>query len=128
VTFHRNFPAEKVPSKVTIRIFLPVIYTRINYLSWPDPALVTPRSSPRARHPALVTPRSSTLHVDATTPACSIQQYNPNASTWITELFNGGAVRVKNGFAELPTRPGLGVELNEKVAAQHPYQPVNRPN
>jgi hypothetical protein len=33
-----------------------------------------------------------------------------------------------NGFAELPNRPGLGVELNEKVAAQHPYQPANRPN
>jgi galactonate dehydratase len=70
----------------------------------------------------------ASLHVDATTPACTIQEYNPNPSPWITELFNGGAVQVKNGFAELPNRPGLGVELNEKVAAQHPYQPVNRPN
>jgi len=26
----------------------------------------------------------------------------------------------------LPTRPGLGVTLNEKVAAQHPYKPANR--
>ena len=44
------------------------------------------------------------------------------------EPFNGGAVNVKDGFAELPDRPGLGVDLNEKVAAEHPYKPVNRPN
>ena len=37
-------------------------------------------------------------------------------------------MKVKDGYAELPDRPGLGANLNEKVAAQHPYQPVNRPN
>ena len=70
----------------------------------------------------------ASLHVDATTPACTIQEYNPNNTPWIRDLFNGGAVQVKEGFAELPSRPGLGVDLNEKVAAQHPYKPVNRPN
>src|SRR6185503_16339459 len=70
----------------------------------------------------------ASLHVDATTPACTIQEYNPNSAPWIRDLFNGGAVQVKEGFAELPSRPGLGVDLNEKVAAQHPYKPVNRPN
>ncbi|MBI3695845.1 MAG: D-galactonate dehydratase [Acidobacteria bacterium] len=70
----------------------------------------------------------ASLHVDATTPAATIQEYSPNRAPWIQELFNGGAVKVKDGYAELPDRPGLGVDLNEKVAAQHPYQPVNRPN
>ena len=70
----------------------------------------------------------ASLHVDATTPACTIQEYNPNNTPWIRDLFNGGAVQVKEGFAELPSRPGLGVDLNEKVASQHPYKPVNRPN
>jgi galactonate dehydratase len=70
----------------------------------------------------------ASLHVDATTPACTIQEYNPNLAPWVLELFNGGAAQVKTGFAELPSRPGLGVELNEKVAAEHPYKPVNRPN
>ena len=70
----------------------------------------------------------ASLHVDATTPACTIQEYNPNNTPWIRDLFNGGLVQVKEGFAELPSRPGLGVDLNEKVAAQHPYKPVNRPN
>jgi L-alanine-DL-glutamate epimerase-like enolase superfamily enzyme len=70
----------------------------------------------------------ASLHVDATTPACTIQEYNPNSAPWIRDLFNGGAVQVKEGFAELPSRAGLGVDLNEKVAALHPYKPVNRPN
>ncbi|MBM3724834.1 MAG: hypothetical protein FJW40_05365 [Acidobacteria bacterium] len=69
----------------------------------------------------------ASLHVDATTPASTIQEYNPNRQPWVAELFNGGAVRVKDGFAELPDRPGLGVDLNEKVAAAHPYKPVTRP-
>jgi galactonate dehydratase len=69
----------------------------------------------------------ASLHVDATTPACTIQEYNPRPEQWIKDLFYGGAVVVKDGFAELPDRPGLGVDLDEKVAAAHPYKPVNRP-
>ena len=70
----------------------------------------------------------ASLHVDATTPACTIQEYNPRSDQWIQDLFYGGAVKVKDGFADLPDRPGLGVDLDEKVAAKHPYKPVNRPN
>jgi galactonate dehydratase len=69
----------------------------------------------------------ASLHVDATTPASTIQEYNPRREQWIQDLFNGGAVKIKDGFAELPDRPGLGVQLNEEVAAKHPYQPANRP-
>jgi len=70
----------------------------------------------------------ASLHVDATTPAATIQEYSPRNAPWLQDLFYGGAVKIKDGYAELPDRPGLGVDLNEKVAAQHPYQPVNRPN
>ncbi len=69
----------------------------------------------------------ASLHVDATTPACTIQEYNPRNEQWIQDLFFGGAVKVKDGYADLPDRPGLGVDLDEKVAAKHPYKPVNRP-
>jgi galactonate dehydratase len=69
----------------------------------------------------------ASLHVDATTPACTIQEYNPRREQWIQDLFYGGAVQVNNGFAELPERAGLGVDLDESVAAKHPYQPVTRP-
>ena len=69
----------------------------------------------------------ASLHVDATTPSCAIQESTLNKNPWVKDLFDGGAVVVNNGYAELPSRPGLGVTLNEKVAAQHPYKPVNRP-
>jgi len=69
----------------------------------------------------------ASLHVDACTPACTIQEYHPRPDAWIKDLFYGGAVVVKNGYAELPERPGLGVDLDEKVAAKHPYKPVVRP-
>src|SRR5580700_7758284 len=68
----------------------------------------------------------ASLHVDATTPACSIQEYAPKTDPWVRDLFSGGAVKINKGFAELPDRPGLGVQLDEKVAAAHPYKPVTR--
>jgi galactonate dehydratase len=68
----------------------------------------------------------ASMHVDATTPACTIQEYNPRNDQWVKDLFKGGAMKVKDGYAELPDRPGLGVELDEAVAAKRPYKAVNR--
>ena len=68
----------------------------------------------------------ASIHVDATTPNSTIQEYSPGKPGWVRDLFNGAELKVVNGFVELPVRPGLGVELNEQVAAAHPYQPVNR--
>lgn len=70
----------------------------------------------------------ASLHVDACTPNCVIQEMAERREAWIKELFYGGAVVIKDGYAALPDKPGLGVDLNEKVAAQHPYKPVNREN
>ena len=42
------------------------------------------------------------------------------------DLHEGMIPIIKNGFCELPDRPGLGTVLNEKVAATRPYQPINR--
>jgi L-alanine-DL-glutamate epimerase-like enolase superfamily enzyme len=33
-------------------------------------------------------------------------------------------IEVRNGYAELPTAPGLGVELKLDVIEQYPYQPL----
>jgi len=68
----------------------------------------------------------ASLHVDATTPSSTIQESTISKDQWKKDLFDGGAVVVTNGYAELPARPGLGVTLNEKVAAQHPYKAVTR--
>jgi galactonate dehydratase len=69
----------------------------------------------------------ASLHVDASTPSAVIQESTLNRTAWIEELFDGTGPRISNGYAELPSRPGLGVRLNEKVAAAHPYKPTNRP-
>jgi L-alanine-DL-glutamate epimerase-like enolase superfamily enzyme len=68
----------------------------------------------------------ASLHVDATTPAASIQESTLARTDWVADLFEHTGPEIHNGYAELPTRPGLGVTLNEKVAAQHPYKPATR--
>jgi galactonate dehydratase len=69
----------------------------------------------------------ASLHVDATTPSAVIQESTLRRTDWVQDLFDGAGPQIKNGYAELPARPGLGVTLNEKVAAAHPYKPTNRP-
>jgi L-alanine-DL-glutamate epimerase-like enolase superfamily enzyme len=69
----------------------------------------------------------ASLHVDATTPSAVIQESTLDRNGWVEELFGGAGPEIRNGYAELPSRPGLGVTLNEKIAAQHPYKPTNRP-
>jgi L-alanine-DL-glutamate epimerase-like enolase superfamily enzyme len=69
----------------------------------------------------------ASLHVDATTPSAVIQESTLTRTGWIQDLFEGAGPEIKDGYAELPTRPGLGVTLDEKVAAAHPYKPTNRP-
>jgi galactonate dehydratase len=68
----------------------------------------------------------ASLHVDATTPSAAIQEYTLNRTGWVQELFGGAGPVIKDGYAELPSRPGPGVTLDEKVAAAHPYKPSNR--
>ena len=69
----------------------------------------------------------ASLHVDATTPSAAIQEYTLNRTAWVEELFGGTGPVIQGGYAELPSKPGLGVTLDEKVAAAHPYKPTNRP-
>lgn len=69
----------------------------------------------------------ASLHIDACTPNCVIQETIRQREQWLLDLFYGDEAVIKNGYAELPEKPGLGCEFDESVAAQHPYQPVNRP-
>ena len=68
----------------------------------------------------------ASLHVDAATPNSAIQESTISNQQWMTDLFNGSVIEIKGGYAALPSKPGLGVTLNEEVAAKHPYKPVNR--
>ncbi len=42
------------------------------------------------------------------------------------DMHEGMVPIVKDGFCELPDRPGLGTVLNEEVAAKRPYEPITR--
>ena len=58
------------------------------------------------------------LHLDAVAPNFLIQErlYQPD---WRGDILNV-PMKVKDGFLELPTGAGWGVELNEELIAQHP--------
>lgn len=59
---------------------------------------------------------SASLHVDAVVPNFLIQEQ----TDWV---MGSGLLkedwRIKDGFVELPTKPGLGIEIDEKAAEQN---------
>ena len=69
----------------------------------------------------------ASLHVDFSTPNFAIQEIGGPPSQYFQDLFYGQGARFVKGYALPPERTGLGVELDEKVAAKRPYVPANRP-
>jgi galactonate dehydratase len=69
----------------------------------------------------------ASLHVDFSTPNFGIQEitHRGNEQYW-KDLFQGGGITYEQGYALPPEAPGLGVDLDERVAAQRPYQPHAR--
>ncbi|MGQ9684025.1 MAG: galactonate dehydratase [Anaerolineae bacterium] len=70
---------------------------------------------------------AASLQVDACTPNFLIQECDPWDVPWRAELVNEPVERLVDGYFPLPTAPGLGATLNEKVAEAHPYQPADSP-
>lgn len=63
---------------------------------------------------------AANIHVDACTPNCTIQEH-PLGCPWRYDVVRTSCV-VERGYARLPERPGLGIELIESEAAKHPYR------
>jgi galactonate dehydratase len=68
---------------------------------------------------------AATLHLVANLPNFSIQEMPADdylwSAAWRDEfLIDPEPVRVRQGYLELPTAPGLGIELNEAGIARHP--------
>jgi galactonate dehydratase len=61
------------------------------------------------------------LHFDIATPNFVIQEEMAGAVPWYHEVVRG-PIKVENGHWLIPQTPGLGVEIDEKVAAKHPFQ------
>ena len=58
----------------------------------------------------------------ACTPNFLITEYTHQSAALHGELVRD-SLRVENGYVPLPTKPGLGVELDEEAAARHPGNP-----
>jgi galactonate dehydratase len=64
---------------------------------------------------------AAALHVAACTPNFMIQEhFNDFADSWVKDAAPG-VPEVVDGYFALPDKPGLGVELNEAIFADHPY-------
>ncbi|MFC1693597.1 enolase C-terminal domain-like protein, partial [Candidatus Latescibacterota bacterium] len=70
----------------------------------------------------------ASTHVSVSTPNCVMQESRGSAGGWMLDLFNGDNLVVKDGYAQLPEKPGLGCDLNEDVAKKHPYEPGSLPH
>ena len=64
----------------------------------------------------------ASLHVCACTANCTLLEMGSGQDPFWSDLFFGGLFRYERGYAFLPEKPGLGIDLDEKVAAKFPYQ------
>ena len=67
----------------------------------------------------------ASLHVCMATANATVLEIGSGQSPFFRDLFYGGGVVFENGFALPPSRPGLGLDLDEAAAARRPYQPKN---
>lgn len=65
----------------------------------------------------------ASLHLSAAIRNFAVLEYAVGECDWRRDLV-GGAETFVNGEMLLPTTPGLGVRLNQELAAAHPYQPI----
>lgn len=68
----------------------------------------------------------ATFHLDAATPNFYCQETRNYTGQADMDMHEGMVPIVKDGFCDLPDRPGLGTVLNEEVAAKRPYEPITR--
>jgi galactonate dehydratase len=61
------------------------------------------------------------LHFDIATPNFVIQEEMVGAVPWYQETVQG-PIRMVDGHWQVPDAPGLGVEVDERVAARHPFE------
>jgi galactonate dehydratase len=65
---------------------------------------------------------AAALHFDVSTPNFLIQEEMSGAVSWYDDVVRTPMRRVGSHW-QVPTEPGLGVEVDEREAAKHPYRP-----
>jgi galactonate dehydratase len=66
------------------------------------------------------------VHFAASTQNFIILEYAPDDKSPRRDLVDE-PMKLVNGYLELPERPGLGLDLNEEVLGQYPFQSWHRP-
>ena len=62
------------------------------------------------------------VQIDANIPNFLIQEMNiADYDSWVAKLL-ARPFEIVNGYIEVPTAPGLGIEVNEEELAKHPYE------
>jgi galactonate dehydratase len=65
---------------------------------------------------------ASSLHVGFATPNYLIQEVVHSDVPWRNDIL-AEPLDVQHGFCNPPTKPGLGIDINEAEAAKHPFAP-----
>jgi galactonate dehydratase len=65
---------------------------------------------------------AASLHVGFATPNYLIQEVVRKDVPWREDIVTE-RITVEGGVSRAPTAPGLGIDINEKEAAKHPFQP-----
>ena len=68
---------------------------------------------------------AATLHIDASIPNFLIQEFFYGNITEYNEILTEPFPYAKDGYFDVPTKPGLGVDIDEKALAKRPYQYTN---
>lgn len=63
----------------------------------------------------------SALHFDISTPNVIIQEEMVGAVPWYGEVVQG-PIKMIDGAWQIPQAPGLGIEVDERVAKKHPFK------
>lgn len=69
---------------------------------------------------------AASLQLDACCPNFLIQEYRMHRVPGEEEMVEEPLV-LENGYAPIPTKPGLGIELKEEEMLKYPYQPIDLP-
>jgi galactonate dehydratase len=73
-------------------------------------------------NPAGPVATAASLQVGFAIPNYLIQEVVRNDVPWRNEVVTE-PIAMESGVAHAPTAPGLGIEINEKEAAKHPFAP-----
>jgi galactonate dehydratase len=70
-------------------------------------------------------------HVSISTPNCVAQECGTRIGRRrpqsLVDLFHGDDMVIAKGYAQLPTKPGLGCDLDEELAKKFPFRRGSRP-